>query len=316
MYVVTNRNLQPNAEPRHRFGPNFNELGPNELRLAEANKIDGQWQVNILEDRMTYDGREMWASEAAFLMAQHRMRDTKTNCLFFVHGFNTDFDSALESAYAIQQIYNIEVVLFTWPSNGGGAGGLLSYRDDKRDATLSVNALDRCLEKLIGYFTQYADLACKQRFSLAMHSMGNYLFKSLLKSSVYQGETLLFDNIVMLAADVNNYDHAKWVDRIQYRNRLIITINEDDTALFASRAKSGEQQKARLGHWLRNLTAEQATYLDFTGAQYVKKSHNYFSDESVLRNARIKKVFEIAFNGGKAEDGLVFDAGTRAYRVV
>ena len=317
MYVVTNRILQPSAVPEERFGSTFNRMGPNELRLAEAQKVDGRWQVEILDDRTTYNGEQMWASEAAFLKAQRRMCKNQTNSLFFVHGFNTDFGDALESAYRIEQLYNLEVTLFTWPSNGGGAiEGLSSYQDDKRDAVLSIGALDRCFEKLASYFIKYADVACKRKFNLAMHSMGNYLFKNLLKSSIYQGETLLFDNIVMLAADVNNQGHAEWVDRIRFRNRLFITINEDDGALLASKTLAGEEQKARLGHWSKNLTARNATYLDFTDAAHVVAHHNYFSDNSALQNERIKEVFQRAFSGEKAERGLSFDAGTGAYRIL
>jgi esterase/lipase superfamily enzyme len=316
MYVVTNRNLQPNESPIKRFGATFNQLGPNELRLAEANKVNGVWQVDVLPDRTTYEGQEMLASEAAFLKAQKRMREQSTNCLFFVHGFNTDFQSALESGYRLQQLYNVEVVVFTWPSNGGGLSGISSYMDDQRDATLSVNALDRCLEKLSFYLSKHIDKSCGQKFSLALHSMGNYLFKRLLQSSIYQGETLLFDNIIMLAADVNNIDHAEWVDRVQYRNRLFVTVNEDDMALRASRAKGGEQQQARLGHWLKNLNSRNAIYLNFTDAQFVEDDHNYFSEDKPLRNSKIKELFKSAFNGGRAEQGLIFDSGTRAYKVL
>lgn len=315
MYVITNRNLQPNARPEERFGPGFNSEGPNELRLAEVTKEDDRWRVEILEDRTVYEGVEMWASEAAFLRAQANMRRLQRNALFFVHGFNTDFENALESAHRIEQIYNLEVVMFSWPSNGGGTvEGLSSYRDDKRDATLSISALDRCFEKLAVYFLKYG-ARCDRKFSLALHSMGNYLFKRLLTSSVYQGETLLFDNIVMLSADVNNEGHGDWVDRVQFRHRLFITINEDDGALFASRAKSGDQQKARLGHWLHNLTARNATYLDFTDAAYIQAHHNYFSDASALRNESIRVLFERAFNGERAEQGLAFDLASGAYRV-
>jgi esterase/lipase superfamily enzyme len=317
MYVVTNRNLQPNARPEERFGARFNQKGPNELRLAEARKVGGKWQVDILEDRATYNGEEMWASEAAFLKAQQRMQQKQTNALFFVHGFNTAFSDALEIADTIERIYNIEIVLFTWPSNGGGTiEGLASYQDDKRDAALSIGALDRCLEKLVGYFVKYAEQACKRKFSLAMHSMGNYLFKRLLSSSIYQGETLLFDNIVMLSADVNNHDHAEWVDRVRFRNRLFITINEDDAALSASKALPGDEQEARLGHWTRNLKARNATYLDFTDAAEIEAHHNYFTDDSALENTRIKELFSQAFNGRKAERGLTFDASTGAYRIL
>ncbi len=317
MYVVTNRILQPSATPEERFGATFNQLGPNELRLAEAQKVGDRWQVDILEDRVTYNGEDMWASEAAFLQAQKRMCQNHTDALFFVHGFNTDFGDALESAYLIEQLYNLEVILFTWPSNGGGAiEGLSSYQDDKRDAALSIGALDRCFEKLAGYFMKYADQACKRKFSLAMHSMGNFLFKRLLSSSIYQGETLLFDNITMLAADVNNEGHAAWVDRVRFRNRLFITINEDDAALLASKALAGDEQKARLGHWPRNLTARNATYIDFTDAANIVAHHNYFTDDSALQNSRIREVFQRAFSGKKAERGLAFDAGTGAYRVL
>ncbi|MEA5466290.1 alpha/beta hydrolase [Leptothoe sp. PORK10 BA2] len=317
MYVVTNRILQPSAPPEERFGTTFNPMGPNELRLAEAKKIGNRWQVDILSDRVTYNGEQMWASEAAFLKAQKRMCQNHTDALFFVHGFNTDFNNALESAYRIEQLYNLEVILFTWPSNGGGTiDGLSSYQDDKRDAVLSIGALDRCFEKLAAYFIKYADQACKRRFNLALHSMGNYLFKRLLESSIYQGETLLFDNIVMLAADVNNEGHADWVDRVRFRNRLFITINEDDAALAASKALAGDEQKARLGHWSRNLSARNATYLDFTDSANIQAHHNYFSDDSALQNERIKEVFKLAFSGEKAERGLAFDAGTGAYRIL
>ncbi|MDJ0682577.1 MAG: hypothetical protein QNJ18_22280 [Xenococcaceae cyanobacterium MO_167.B52] len=60
--------------------------------------------------------------------------------------------------------------------------------------------------------------------------MGAYLLEHLLKSPIYEGETLFFDNIIMMSADVNNQNHADWVDRIECRNRLFITINEDDLA--------------------------------------------------------------------------------------
>lgn len=317
MYVVTNRILQPTAAPEERFGATFNRMGPNELRLAEAQKVGDSWQVDILDDRVTIDGVDMWASEAAFLKAQQRMCRNHTDALFFVHGFNTDFGDALESAYRIEQTYNLEVILFTWPSNGGGVvEGLTSYQDDKRDAALSIGALDRCFEKMADYFMKYSDRACKRRFNLALHSMGNYLFKRLLSSSIYQGETLLFDNIVMLSADVNNEGHAEWVDRVRFRNRLFITINEDDAALLASKSLAGEEQKARLGHWSRNLTSRQATYLDFTDAANIMAHHNYFTDDSALQNERIKEVFQLAFSGQKAERGLTFDAGIGAYRIL
>jgi esterase/lipase superfamily enzyme len=312
MYVVTNRNLQPNEPPENRFGKKFNEVDPSELRLAEVDKVDGSWQLKILSDRETYEGQEIFASEAAFLKTQKRMCQNSTNCLVFCHGYNTDFKGALEAAWTIQEIYqDLEVVLFSWPSDGEQT----SYRSDKREASQSVYAIDRFFEKLDDYLKKYRDRHCGQKISFAMHSMGAYLLEHLLKSSIYEGETLFFDNIIMMSADVNNQDHVDWVDRIKCRNRLFITINEDDFALSFSELKGGDEQEARLGNTARNLNSNNATYLNFTDAKFVGDAHNYFSKDEPLRNVKVKEIFQTAFNGGRAEQGLSFDVGTGAYKV-
>ncbi|MGL6231831.1 hypothetical protein ACSZMQ_12290 [Aeromonas rivipollensis] len=51
---------------------------------------------------------------------------------------------------------------------------------------------------------------CPFTINLMLHSMGNYLFKHLLGSSTYNANHLLFDNVVMVAADTNNEHHAEW----------------------------------------------------------------------------------------------------------
>ncbi len=136
MYVVTNRNLQPDRPPEKRFGKNFNEVDPSELRLAEVDRVDGSWQLNILENREIYEGQEMFASEAAYLKTRKRMCENSSNCLIFCHGYNTDFEGALKGAFKIQETYqDLEVILFSWPSDGDG---VISYRSDKREASQSV----------------------------------------------------------------------------------------------------------------------------------------------------------------------------------
>ena len=315
MYVVTNRNLQPEKPPEERFGKKFNEVDPSELRLAEVNRVDGSWELKILDDDINYEGKIIPASEMAFLETQKRMCNNSSNCLIFCHGYNTDFPKALKAAFKIQETYeNLEVVLFSWPSDGDGVP---SYRSDKREASQSAYALDRFFEKLNDYLRKYRDedRRCGQKISFAMHSMGAYLLEHLLKSPIYEGETLYFDNIVMMSPDVNNQGHADWVDRIRCRNRVFITINEDDFALGFSELKGGEEQEARLGNTARNLNSDNAKYLNFTDVEYVGKAHNYFSKKKPLKNPLVKKTFQIAFSGGRAEQGLNFEPGIRAYKV-
>jgi esterase/lipase superfamily enzyme len=314
MYVVTNRAIKTNTDKLDElFGPKLNSP-PDELRLAEITGSPGRFQFEICsETKAMREGKAPWPSEKLFKQLHERMLSDKgKDVVFFIHGYNTTFLDAVKTAYQIEKKYNVEVILFSWPSDGK----LLRYRGDKGDAVASHLALDRTLERLSLYMNKYirssADV-CGRGFSMMAHSMGNYLFKFLMKSSMYQGETLIFDNVILCAADVNEHDHTEWVEKIQVRNRVYVTINEDDRALAASRIKFGEKQKARLGHVATGKKAPSVIYLDFTNASGVKDSHSYFVDAEPLKNAHVKKVFHTILHGQRIERTLKFEAATQTY---
>ena len=77
------------------------------------------------------------------------------------------------------------------------------------------------------------------------------------------------------------------------------------STLAASRAKAGSEQLARLGHFLRNLNAGNAHYINFTGVSEVGKSHAYFNDPA-QNNEQVREFFTRAFTGDTAEDALRF----------
>jgi hypothetical protein len=168
-------------------------------------------------------------------------------------------------------------------------------------------------EKWDRFFSAQAQKWCPFTINMMLHSMGNYVFKHLMQSSSYRGDALVFDNVVLVAADTNNASHAQWVDRIQCRGRIFVTINERDSALAASRMKLGEQQLARLGHCPHSLDARKAVYVDFTDQAYVGDSHAYFEGRP-LQNGRVKSFFHKALNGEFADAGLPFDSGRNMYK--
>ncbi len=314
MIVVTNRNLQPDRTPARRFGKDFNAEGPDELRLAEASRDGrGRWKLEILPDGRRRGRRLMPCSEVVFLELQKTLRTTHRDVLLFVHGYNNGFRDVLERGWRLQETYGLEVVCFSWPSDGDGGrgplrgrlGGTLAYKSDRNDAVRSVPALDRTLQKLAGYLGAHRDERCGGRVSLLLHSMGCYLFEQLLKSEVYEGETRVFDNIVLCAADVDNQGHESWLDRVLFRRRLYVTINEDDLALNASRTKHVSHGGARLGAFSRNLLSRKAVYVDFTGAAHVGASHTYFEGNPVRRNPVARAFFERALHGQRAEEELL-----------
>jgi esterase/lipase superfamily enzyme len=352
MFIITNREVDENAKGLAQLGDRPNSKGPNELRLAEATRTGNSWSLNILPDTISQsmkdevgivDTEPVYASRYVARRVLDTLQKRKRNFLFFVHGYNNDIKDVLNRAHGFQQTYNGEVMAFSWPANGGGARGLASYLSDQRDAQASVPALGRCLEKLYGfliefnqlrveaieqaaarrhplnadlrnqYIAQESEKGCPFTVNMILHSMGNYLLKHVLQSSVHQGaRQLLFDNVTMAAADANNEDHAEWVDCINCRNRVYITINEDDAALMAARMKTGSQQKARLGHYPFNLYSREAIYINFTDVPKVGSSHAYFEGPPI-KHVPIRRFFRKALNGDRAEDDLSFDAAKRLH---
>ena len=335
IYIVTNRNVLKSRDNREiGFGKVFNEKAPDELRLARVTGSAKKWNMEIIKEpqsRKPLD-KAKHPSRRLFIELINRMRKRNRNCLFFVHGFNNVIDDVVERCMNFQKEFDVEVIAFSWPADEGLLGAT-NYRSQKHEAKLSVNALDRCLEKLNEYLTDHLKKIeeenarkkeserekCNFTFNMALHSMGNYLLKNLMNSTVYEGETLIFDNVVLMAADANNEDHAQWVDRIAHRKRIYITINESDQALAASRVKFGKEQKARLGHYTKNLLSSKAVYLDFTQADGVDDSHAYFEGDLLEDNTIIREVFDRMFKGQAVEDvlrdDLEYDPHSRLHRV-
>jgi esterase/lipase superfamily enzyme len=359
MFIITNRSVDEGDASLGAFKETLNAKGANELRVAEVTRSGSRWSVNVLPDVITPQmARDIgitnptgpvYASKYVAATLLKRIRSNRPgrpgkNLLFFVHGFNNDIKAVVERAWRFEREYRVEVLVFSWPANGGGARGVIDYKSDKRDARASVGALDRVLglmhkylleaneeglrrleaaaaakfrsnqEARSAYIAEHAHKACPFTVNMLLHSMGNYVYKHVFDSTISNGSKLVFDNVLLVAADVNNNDHQPWVEKIPARRRVYITINEKDAALQASRMKMGAAQQARLGHYRSNLCARNAVYIDVTGATGVGASHAYFEGK-VLANAQIRAFFHKAINGEDADSGLHYDVATNLYRM-
>lgn len=362
MFVVSNRVISNHSTLRA-FGDTPNPQGPNELRIIEVNRDDDKWKVSLVKDELSKD-------EVKKLMEHYKLdidpdlpwhgslevackiftqaKEENKAILFFVHGYNNDVGDVLKTAAELENLYNLIVVPFTWPANGGGAiSGTASYLSDKADARASSGAFNRFVEKIqffhylltesnlsqikakvaqkfegkdnpmagAALYTELVNKACKIKISLLCHSMGNYLLKHSLMTSDNASSNLVFDNINLVAADTNNAKHAIWLDTIDVRNRIHVVINEDDAALKASRVKPGKEQKARLGHYLKSLNSEHAVYIDVSEADCVGNEHSYFKGKPVLENAPLHALFNDIFNGNSVEKRLNFFAPSNYFRL-
>lgn len=365
MFLVTNRVISQGNTIKV-FGDTPSPQGPNELRLVEVVKKsnkDSEWQVKPVADKLEaaevkklakthhlkIDTSAKWHGSlgvACQLFAQAKKENK--SILFFVHGYNNDVDDVLKAAEQLETLYNLIVVPFTWPANGGGAvSGTASYLSDKADARASSGAFNRFVEKVhffhsllaeanltaiqkqvnekyankdnpmaaAALYSELVDKACKVKINLLCHSMGNYLLKHSLMTSDNATSDLVFDNINLVAADTNNQNHASWLDTIDVRNRIHVVINEDDAALKASRVKPGKEQRARLGHYLKALNSDRAVYIDVSDCDGVGCEHSYYKGEAVEDNASLKALFNDLFNGNRVEKRLNYFAADNYFKL-
>ncbi len=309
--VVSNRQVTDESAKNERlFGERPNEKGAAEIRLAWAEFKNRKWILEIIPepDELTI---ETLPSRDAFIEFRDILKESERDGLFYVHGFNQSFVECLQQARQLQQRYKVGVVLFSWPSNPGGFI-IDEYKKAQAIAKISNVALDRIFEKIGRYITETITTDCGVSFNLLMHSMGNFLFQGYIEDPIFTGETRFFDNIVLHQADVDNQNHAGWVDRLRYAMRVYITINERDAALDASDIISPN----RLGNTVRKLNAKRANYINFTNANNVKFDHEIFGD-TADRNDNIKDFFQRAFSGEKAHEGtgIAFNEATNTYEV-
>ena len=317
MLIVTNRNInkrnfKSGVGDEDAFGDEVNSKGPNEVRLAHAEKMSGKWQIRLVDEPRQLTAANI-PSKTEFSALKDTLLDSSRNCVFFVHGFNQSFAKNLEKSLAIEKTHGVEVVAFSWPSNPGGFK-TREYRDAKRIAKSSVGALDATLEKLGTYlkepFNRDALKACNVKFSFMTYSLGNFLFQNYVRDASYDAETNVFENVVLCEADVDSPGHEQWVDQIDAGKRVYVTINENDWVLKWSDTNF---QKARLGSTAQGLLSIRASYFDFTDGPDVGNTHGLFYKET---NDTVKRFFTEVLNGrrGEAIAGLRYDAISNSYR--
>ena len=150
--------------------------------------------------------------------------------------------------------------------------------------------------------------------SLHCHSMGNYVLKHTLATSENATSKLVFDNICLVAADANNHKHSDWIGKLDVRKRIYVVINKDDYALKVSRIKPGQEQRASLGHYTKNLASPNAHYIDFTDVEHVGSDHGYFKGNAVRKNRDLWNIFQEMFRGNVVEHTLQYHADNNSYR--
>jgi esterase/lipase superfamily enzyme len=240
VFFATNRNHQP-ANKKQIFGRTFNTDGVAALRFGYADfKPDpvrpGLQDLHVYPDILnqpdvTKTGGGMFMEDLRTSMAQGRQCDT----LVFIHGFNVSFAGALQSAALLAQGLKVggqplNVVVFSWPSDGA-AVPWMSYYSDREDARASGPSVARAFLKFRDFVLALNETDyCQRRVHLLAHSMGAYVLRQALQALIAKdrdGLTRLFDQILLAAPDED--DDAFELDT---KLRLLPRIGRQVTVYF------------------------------------------------------------------------------------
>jgi len=252
IYFATNRiPLNGESNPTG-FGDGFTNVNLGDLRFGRAQVMNGKIDKNGIQ--ILPDNPEE-GSKALLKELRNKMRESSLDSLMFIHGFNVSFEGAIESAAKLSErflqlsenTYNPNIFVFSWPSNGK----LFDYGDDRHDAKASGYAFARGLTKLTNFLrTSTKEENCNQKISLIAHSMGNYVLRHTLQESQDMSSgsrlPLLFDNVVLTAADEDNdaFEHDHKLARLPELSKSVtVYYNTEDRALDISDFTKGNPER-------------------------------------------------------------------------
>ena len=216
------------------------------------------------------------------------------NVVIYIHGRTSDpekLDNTIKDiADDLEEGYGINLISFKWQSHPTGA-----FDMPYKDAIDSVEELKGILNNLQAYKREHPEVK-NTRYTLLIHSYGVTLFKELMDS--YSAQTFdksLFNNIVINSAAVDSKNHSNWINKIDFSDRIYITINNQDAVLSAY-GKS--KFFSPLGRQVFPPLATKAIYIDVSE---LGVKHRYFLPKGQEDNLHLCQFYKSVLNGNEPD---------------
>jgi esterase/lipase superfamily enzyme len=275
------------------FGRRFRPLAGS-LSIAEARRAGGGWRLHGVQRDASDEEADralcpMFAGARAVLVYLHGNANTPADCF--------------ERCAQLAALYGVEVIGFSWPSEGLLADGnedpglvpgrdasnvdldgvtqasagkpwaqrkLQRYRRAKLNAQESVQALARFV-RLAAAARLYTNV---QPMSIAAHSLGAHFLQHALEQPGALESLGAAHNIALLAPCTRSAGHVQWLARLRPRGQVFVTFNRDDIVLAGARIADGDDKLgANPGERLRRADMR---YVSFDGAATDLGGHRYF----------------------------------------
>lgn len=290
------------------------------VKFVPDDFVDDYGDIDIADLSGEKGTRRMFA-EVYKSMHETPAPETKGDTLFFIHGFNYDYASALHHLGKLHDIYVRaadspikQIVYFTWPS----LGDISRYEQDQRIAPVCGGLLGRLFGKLIQFYAQnFARKRkplefCHRKIHIMAHSMGNQVLREFARGiNDFVGfQRAIFGQVLLVHADLewNALEKGEPLHTFEkYCDRMTVYNHKSDDALGVSEAtKNASKRLGKHGPRAKGEITERAVIVDVTTAGADATAE----PDSFLRTAQevMKR------NGGPTSRELAFDHWGYVYR--
>jgi esterase/lipase superfamily enzyme len=268
------------------------------LSSKERGVADNEFQIHYLISVYNKYSSIFFTKKNDFSSAMHEAFAPK-NILLFVHGDDIDIENLAIRGADFPELYNVNTILFAWPSYRISHNSIKNYHNSKKNAELSFH----CFLQLVDSIKNYS-IKNNVKASIIFHSLGNiFAQKYALFLENNPDIQQFFTNIILNSACVPAKGHASWVDILCQKssNNVYITINKNDKILQL--ASIFIEHKPTLGRKIGNEKSQNAHYIDFTkelknisSDKKMPSCHTYFISYPPRENSAIKNFYNRLFN--------------------
>ncbi len=308
MLVFTNRDVQAAggaAAFQRSFTPGARRIGV----AAVDRDAAGKWMLSGIDEDVT-------ERDALDLLLP--LFGGGKPLLVYLHGNSNTAPQCFGRCVALASEYGMEVVGFSWPSEGFLSDGnplpglaapdapveemdlagvkpatrtdpqgqqlARQYRQARTNAQESVDALAEFL-RMVATARLISNV---QPFTLAAHSLGAHLLQYALEVPGASESVGTAQNVVLLAPCVRADGHTGWLHQLRPKGRTYVTFNKGDNVLFGALiADGGKQAKLGADPGATLLRGPGFRYISFSNAQTGIGGHRYFIDGLTTESRRL-----------------------------
>ncbi|QDS87677.1 hypothetical protein EC9_18560 [Rosistilla ulvae] len=203
----------------------------------------------------------------------------ESDLLVFIHGYNVDFESAVQrtAQIAVDLPFEGVPVCYSWPSQAS----LVGYTVDENNSEWTIAHLKEFLLELV-------QESGAKSVNVVAHSMGNRPMTAVMQQIGWElndDAAAPFDRVVLAAPDVDadRFRRDLVPPLLRVANQVTLYASSDDQALIASKKVHGHPRAGESGDQI--VVVEGIETIDVSGIDLSLLGHSYYGDnETMLRD--------------------------------